>query len=192
MRTTRVSRLIRAPRDAVYRALVDARAVSRWKAPDGMTCQVHEFDARVGGAIRVGLSYDEPTSTGKTTTRTDTYHGRFTKLVVNEQVVEIDEFETSDPAMQGEMTITISLRDANGGTEVFGVHEGLPSGVSITDNEAGWRMALAKLAAFVEADQYHQGVLPSERSRGSHTYAIPCDQVNGLAFVEWPLYFAEF
>jgi hypothetical protein len=33
------------------------------------------------------------------------------KLVTNEQVVEVVEFETTDPALRGEMTITISLAD---------------------------------------------------------------------------------
>jgi uncharacterized protein YndB with AHSA1/START domain len=122
-----------------------------WKVPAGMTCQVHEFDTREGGSIRISLTYDTPARTGKTTTRTDTYHGRFVKLVPNEQVVEADEFETTDPALRGEMTITIMLFDANGGTEVVGVHDGLPSGVSTADNEMGWRMAFAKLAALCEA-----------------------------------------
>ena len=101
--------------------------------------------------MRISLSYDAPTGTGKTSARTDTYRGRFVKLVPNEQVVEVDEFETTDPAIQGEMTITITLTDADGGTNVHGVHDGLPSGVSIVDNELGWRLALEKLAALVEA-----------------------------------------
>jgi hypothetical protein len=37
-----------------------------------------------------------------------------------------DEFETDVPSLQGEMTITIELADADGGTEVTGVHERLP------------------------------------------------------------------
>ena len=82
---------------------------------------------------------------------TDTYHGHFAKLVLNERVVEVDEFETEDPALRGEMTITITLADADGGTNLLTVHDGLPPGVSSADNETGWRMALAKLAAFVEA-----------------------------------------
>jgi len=81
---------------------------------------------------------------------TDTYHGRFVKLLQNEQVVEVDEFETDDPALRGEMTITITLADGNGGTDLLAVHEGLPRGVSPADNEIGWRMALWKLAALVE------------------------------------------
>ena len=107
------------------------------------------LDPREGGPFRISLTYDEPTGTGKTTAHTDTYHGRFVKLVPNEQVVEIVQFETTDPAMTGEMTITTTLADADGGTDVVAVHDGLPRGVPIADNEAGWREALAKLAALV-------------------------------------------
>jgi uncharacterized protein YndB with AHSA1/START domain len=151
MSSTRISRHINAPRAAVYRALLDARAVAAWKVPTGMTSHVHAFDAREGGSLRISLTYDTPTGVGKTTARTDTYHGHFVKLVPNEQVVEVDEFETTDPALRGEMTITITLVDADGGTDLLAVYEGLPPGVSTADNELGWRLALAKLAALVEA-----------------------------------------
>jgi uncharacterized protein YndB with AHSA1/START domain len=151
MASTHITHQINAPRAAVYQALLDAQAVARWKVPDGMTCQVHEFDAREGGRLRVSLTYDVPDRAGKTTSHTDTYHGRFVRLVPNEQVVEVDEFETTDPSLRGEMTITITLADADGGTELTAVHDGLPSGVSPADNELGWRLSLAKLTALVEA-----------------------------------------
>jgi uncharacterized protein YndB with AHSA1/START domain len=114
-----------------------------------MTCRVHEFDAREGGSFRVSLTYTTD-GAGKTTGHTDTYCGRFLKLVENEQIVEVVEFETADPAMQGEMTITTSLVDANGGTDLHGVHEDLPPGVAPADNEYGWQQSLKKLAALVE------------------------------------------
>jgi uncharacterized protein YndB with AHSA1/START domain len=149
--STRIRQHVNAPRAAVYRALLDARSVATWKVPTGMTSHVHAFDAREGGAFRVSLTYDAPTGAGKTTAHTDTYHGRFVKLVPDEQVVEAVEFETDDPALRGEMTITIALVDADGGTDVVAVHEGLPPGVAPADNELGWRLSLAKLAALVEA-----------------------------------------
>jgi uncharacterized protein YndB with AHSA1/START domain len=141
-----------ASRTIVYRALLDVRAVAKWMVPSGMTSHVHAFDAREGGSFRISLTYDAPTGTGKTSAHTDTYHGRFVKLVENEQVVEVVEFETTDPAMLGEMTITYSLADADGGTEVIVVYDGVPRGVSTADNEVGTRMSLAKLAALVEVD----------------------------------------
>ena len=90
-------------------------------------------------------------SLARATAHPDTHHGRFVKLVPDEQVVEVVEFETTDPALQGEMTITISLVDAGGGTDIVAVHVALPSGVPPADNEAGWRSSLSKLAALVEA-----------------------------------------
>lgn len=151
MASTTVRRRINAPRAKVYAALLDPAAIAKWKVPDGMTCHVHQFEAREGGELRISLTYEAPTAAGKTTARTDTYHGRFVRLVPNEQVIEVDEFETEDPALLGEMTITITLADAEGGsTEVVGMHEGLPPGVPVADNETGWRMALEKLAALVE------------------------------------------
>jgi uncharacterized protein YndB with AHSA1/START domain len=146
---TRITLYIDAPRVRVYRALLDPTEVMQWRVPEGMTSQVHTFEAHEGGAIRVSLTYHAPDAVGKTTAHTDTYHGRFVKLVPDELVVEADEFETEDPSLSGEMTITIRLSDAPGGTLLEAVHEGLPRGVSPADNETGWRMALAKLAALV-------------------------------------------
>jgi uncharacterized protein YndB with AHSA1/START domain len=151
MTATRISRRMNAPRPKVYRALLDARAVATWMVPAGMTSHVHAFDPREGGAFRISLTYDAPTGAGKTTAHTDTYHGRFIELVPDEKVVEVVEFETADPAMQGEMTITMTLADADGGTELLAVHDRLPPGLSPADNEAGWRSSLGKLAALVEA-----------------------------------------
>jgi uncharacterized protein YndB with AHSA1/START domain len=152
--STHIRRHVNAPRAIVYRALLDADAVARWMVPTGMTSYVHAFDPHEGGMFRISLTYDEPTGTGKTTAHTDTYHGRFVKLVPNEQVVEVVEFETADPALQGEMTITFTLTDADGGTEIDAAHDRLPPGVSPTDNETGWRMSLANLAALLESDEF--------------------------------------
>jgi uncharacterized protein YndB with AHSA1/START domain len=150
--STRITRHINAPRSVVYAALLDPCAVATWMVPTGMTSHVHAFDAREGGSFRISLTYDSPAATGKTTAHTDTYHGRFVKLVANEQVVEVVEFETTDPDLRGEMTITIALADADGGTDVLALHDALPRGVSAADNEVGWRSSLAKLAALVESD----------------------------------------
>jgi uncharacterized protein YndB with AHSA1/START domain len=151
MATTRMRRTIAAPRGRVYRALIDPEAVARWRVPAGMAARVHEFDAREGGAVRVSLTYAASERVGKTAGRTDTYRGRFVRLVPDELVVEVDEFETDDPTLRGEMTMTFRLVDADGGTELLAVHEGLPAGLAPADNEAGWREALARLAELVES-----------------------------------------
>ncbi|MGW0252280.1 SRPBCC domain-containing protein [Nocardia goodfellowii] len=151
MATTTIGKHVNAPRSAVYRLLVDAEAVRTWQVPTGMSSEVHEFDPREGGRFRISLTYDDATGTGKTTAQTDTHHGRFITLVPDEQVVQIVEFETDDPAMGGEMIIALSLADADdGGTDIIAIHENLPAGVDPEQNELGWRLSLAKLAALAE------------------------------------------
>ncbi|MEU2613106.1 SRPBCC domain-containing protein [Micromonospora sp. NPDC007271] len=153
MYSTRVAQHVKAPRAAVYRALVDADAISRWRVPAGMSSHVHHFDARENGSFRVSLTYDTGDGVGKSTSHTDTYHGRFLRLVPDEQVVETFEFETEDPALRGTMTMTTTLTDVDGGTEVLVVHEGVPDSIPAADNETGTRMALANLARLVEGGE---------------------------------------
>lgn len=158
MSTTRVARHVDAPRAAVYRALLDPGAVQHWMVPDGMTSHVHVFEPQPGGALRVSLTYDAPTGAGKTDPHTDTFSGRFVRLVPDAEVVQAIEFETADPALRGEMTITYALSDAaGGGTDLVGVHENLPEGVRPEDNVVGWTMSLAKLAALVEGAEPGRG-----------------------------------
>jgi uncharacterized protein YndB with AHSA1/START domain len=149
VRSTRMRRLIPAPRAHVYCVLLDPAALPRWKVPDGMELVVHEWEPRQGGRIRISLTYRDASGTGKSDAHTDTYHGQFVHLVPNELIVERDEFETDDPALRGAMTISIALSDAKGGTELVATHDGVPAGVRLADNELGWRMALDKLAALV-------------------------------------------
>lgn len=151
MSTTRIVRRIRAPRSVVYAALLDPDLVQRWMVPEGMTSHVHEFDPTEGGAFRISLTYDVPDGQGKTDAATDTFHGRFTRLVPDTAVVQAVEFETDDDELQGEMTIIYALKDADGGTELVSTHHGVPDGVSPEDNEVGWRMSIDKLARIVES-----------------------------------------
>jgi uncharacterized protein YndB with AHSA1/START domain len=152
MSTTRITRHIDAPRARVYRALLDPDLVQQWMVPDQMTSRVHSFDAHEGGTFRISLTYDLPTTAGKTSSQTDSFHGRFVRLVPDTEVVQRVEFETDDPSMQGEMTITYTLADAGNGTDLVGLHENLPPGVRPADNELGWSMSIDKLAKLVERD----------------------------------------
>lgn len=151
MYSSQVSRHVNAPPSAVYPALVDAKSIVRWRVPDGMHGEVHEFEPREGGRFRVSLTYVAPGDTGKSSAHTDTYHGRFVTLVPDERVVEQFEFETADPALRGTMTMTTTLTPADGGTDVAIRQDGIPDGVPVADNDTGTRMALANLAQLVEA-----------------------------------------
>src|ERR1700730_1887042 len=123
--STQVSKMIKAPRKAVYQACLDPDAVASWRAPDNMKGQVHVFDAREGGRFRMSLTFQDPKHSpgGKTSEDTDTFQGRFVELVPEEKIVWVTEFESQDPGFAGEMRITFNLADADGGTDVCVVCE---------------------------------------------------------------------
>jgi uncharacterized protein YndB with AHSA1/START domain len=106
--------------------------------PEGMTSEIHEFDAREGGSFRISLTYNDESRHGKTSEHTDTFQGTFVKLVPDSEIVQVVEFETDLPSLRGEMTIRYLLTDSPEGTEVTGIHEDLPAGVSPAQNELGW------------------------------------------------------
>ena len=144
------TRVIRAPRAAVYRALLDPEAVGQWRAPDGMTAEVLAWEPVVGGSFRITLTYDDRSREGKSSPGADTYHGTFAELVADTRVVEVVEFETAEPDMAGPMTVITRLADADGCTRVTVTFEGIPSGVSPEDNATRTAMSLANLADLVE------------------------------------------
>jgi uncharacterized protein YndB with AHSA1/START domain len=150
--TSRVSRIMEAPREAVYRACIDPATVAVWRVPDNMTARVHMFDARVGGGYRMSLTYRDagPSRAGKSSDDTDTFEGQFVELVANETIVEVIAFESEDPGFAGAMRITTSLRDAAGGTEITLAFENIPPGIRPADNDEGTRQSLNKLAALLE------------------------------------------
>ena len=149
MYSTTVARMVPADRSTVYAALLDPAAVAQWRVPDGMTGEVHELQPHVGGRIRMSLTYDDPATAGKSGGATDTYSGTYVELVPDERVVEEVAFESDDAGLDGVITMTTTLRDVSGGTEVEIRMDGLPDAVPADQNELGSRMALDALARLV-------------------------------------------
>ncbi|MDK3158902.1 SRPBCC family protein [Kamptonema cortianum] len=152
--TTSVSRVIRAPREAVYQAFLDANAVASWLAPETMKGIVHTFEPREGGEIHMSLTYsnpeEAPNGSGKSSADTDTFRGKITALIPDEKIVWVTEFVSDDPQFAGEMTLIWHFADVKGGTEVTVVCQNIPPGIRPEDNEDGSRSTLKKLAAFLE------------------------------------------
>jgi uncharacterized protein YndB with AHSA1/START domain len=150
--STRTSRLIKAPREALYRAFTDPAALAVWLAPDQMTAKVHEFDGRVGGGYQMSLFYpsSEQVYRGKTSEREDRFTARFVELTPPTRIVQAITFDSSDPAFAGEMTMTVTFEERDSGTEVTILFEQIPPGIRPEDNDAGTRSSLEKLARYVE------------------------------------------
>ena len=123
--STRATRWVRATPDEVYRALLDPHAVAAWRVPNGMTATIHQFDVREGGRFRISLHPHGPEMASGSA---ETFHGRFTRLLPGQLVVEAIEFESPDPSMAGVLTITTELREADGGCEVTMAYDDIPDG----------------------------------------------------------------
>lgn len=144
------SRLINAPPEAIYRAMLDPEAIVAWRPPEGMKAQVHVFEPRVGGSFRMSFIYLDPSMPGKTSGNADVFQGLFMDLIPNRRVVERVEFESEDPAFAGAMRVTTTLDAQPDGTKVTVVCDNVPSGISKADHEAGIASTLANLAEFTE------------------------------------------
>jgi uncharacterized protein YndB with AHSA1/START domain len=152
MNSTRTSRCIKASRATIYRAFTEPTALAAWLAPDEMTGQIHAFDARVGGGYRMSLFYpaSEQANRGKTTEREDRFTARFVELTPPARIVQAVTFDSKDPAFAGEMIMTVTLEECDGGTEVTIAFDRIPPGIRPEDNDAGTRSSLEKLARYVE------------------------------------------
>ena len=150
--STRNSKFIKAPQEALYRAFTDPAALAVWFAPGDMTGEVHSFDDRVGGGYQMSLYYpsSETTSRGKTSAREDRYTARFVELTPPRRIVEAITFDSADPAFSGEMIMVVTLEAEDGGTTVSILFKDIPPGIRPEDNEAGTQLTLEKLARYVE------------------------------------------
>jgi uncharacterized protein YndB with AHSA1/START domain len=142
-RTIRLHRVVRAPAERVYRAFLDPDAMAKWLPPHGFTGKVHEMDARVGGGHRMSF-------TNFGTGHTHSFGGRYLELVPHQRIRYTDRFD--DPAMSGEMQVTITLRKVDCGTELEIVQEGLPPVIPLEPCYLGWQESLSQLAQLVEPE----------------------------------------
>jgi uncharacterized protein YndB with AHSA1/START domain len=132
-----ISCIVRAPREAVWRACSEPAELVRWRFPLDMTARLLGVE---GATYRMALGYPDG--------RTDTFEARFIERVPNEKIVERIRFDAAERV--GEMTVTTMLRPADGGTEVTVLAENLPDTIRPEDNDEGTRQALARLAALLE------------------------------------------
>lgn len=150
-RTDAASRVVAAPPDRAYAALVDPDALAAWLPPEGMTGRFERFDARPGGTYRLVLTYDDASAAhGKATGDSDVVEARFVELVPGERVVQAVDFESDDPSVAGTMTMTWSVTAVDGGTRVDITATDVPDGISAADHAAGLASSLANLAAHLE------------------------------------------
>lgn len=141
--TIRLHRVIKAPPDRVFRAIIDPAANAKWLPPNGFTCTVHELDATVGGTFKMSFTNF---STGKS----HSFGGKYLELVPSTRVVATDVFD--DPNLPGEMRTTYALKESSVGTELSIVQENVPEAIPPEACYLGWQESLDLLAKLVEPE----------------------------------------
>jgi uncharacterized protein YndB with AHSA1/START domain len=141
--TVRLHRVLRAPRERVYRAFLEPDALVKWLPPHGFTARVHHLDARVGGSYRMSF-------TNFSTGHSDSFGGEFLELLPGERIRHTDAFE--DPNLPGTLIVTVALADTAIGTELTIVQEGIPEVIPLAACYLGWQESLTLLAQLVEPD----------------------------------------
>ncbi|MDB5903109.1 MAG: polyketide cyclase [Betaproteobacteria bacterium] len=141
--TVRLHRVLRAPPERIYRAFLDADALSKWLPPNGFTGKVHQMDAKVGGAYRMSF-------TNLSSGHSHSFGGTYLELVPHERLRYTAKFD--DPNLPGEMQTTITLKKVLCGTEFTAVQEGIPEVIPTEMCYLGWQESLVLLAQLVEAE----------------------------------------
>ncbi len=141
--TIRLHRVLRAAPEKVYRAFLDAEAMSKWIPPYGFTCQVEHLEAKVGGTYR--MSFKNFTSGNR-----HSFGGTYLELVPGERLRYTDKFD--DPNLPGEITVTIALKKVSCGTELNIEQAGVPAVIPPEMCYLGWGESLAQLALLVEPE----------------------------------------
>lgn len=149
----KISRLIAAPRPAVFAAFLDPQALTAWLPPAGMHGEMHRFDPHEGGGYAMTLRYDRPgpEARGKTSPDADTVRVRFAEITRDARLVQAVDFASDDPAYAGTMTMTWTFADGPGGTEVAVAIADAPAGISAADHETGICSSLENLARYLKS-----------------------------------------
>ena len=141
--TIRLHRVLRAQAERVYRAFLDADALSKWLPPNGFTGKVHHLDARVGGSYKMSF-------TNFSTGHSHSFGGEYLELVPGERIRRTDQFD--DPNLPGQMQTTISLTTVSCGCALNIVQEGVPEIIPAEACYLGWQESLTLLALLVEEE----------------------------------------
>ena len=141
--TIRLHRVLRTNPERVYRAFLDADAMSKWLPPNGFTGKVYHMDTKVGGSFKMSF-------TNFTTGKSISFGGEYLELVPYERIRYTDRFD--DPNLPGVIEVTVTLKAVSCGTELSVVQEGVPGVIPAEACYLGWQESLVLLAKLVEAE----------------------------------------
>ena len=116
--TVKIHRILKTSPEKIYRAFLEADAISKWLPPYGFTCTVDHLNAKVGGTFKIAFK-------NFTTGHGHAFGGEYLELKPNEIIKYTDKFD--DPNLAGEITVTVNLKKVSCGTEIDIIQAGFES-----------------------------------------------------------------
>jgi len=150
-----VTRILDAPRRAVFEAWTEPERLKRWWGPRGFTAPVTETDPRIGGKYLRGIRSPDGRDFFNT--------GVFREIVEPERIVATDSFLDAEgnavPAshygLPGDWpagtVMTVTLEEREGRTVLTVREDGIPKEMR-APAEAGMRASVDRLAEYLEAE----------------------------------------
>jgi len=133
----RLSRVINASPDAVFRAWTEPAQLKQWSAPEGVELAEVEMDLTVGGRYRLHMH-----------TPGGVQHavGEYREIDPPRRLVYTWRWEEADSDV-GETLVTVEFHDVGGGTEVVLTHDLFPNAEAKGHHLQGWTSCVDRLAA---------------------------------------------
>ena len=100
-REIHIERIFNAPRERVWQAMTDPELVAEWWGR-GNKLVIEKLEVKKGGHWRFVEHSDEGVHG---------FEGRFREVTPPERIVQMIQFDTSEPAFSGEMRMEVTLED---------------------------------------------------------------------------------
>jgi uncharacterized protein YndB with AHSA1/START domain len=138
-----LTRVIDAPRGAVFAVWTTPEHLSRWWGPTGFTLPDCEMDFREGGTFRFHMR----APSGKD----HWLRGVFREIVEPERIVFTFAWGTAEKRTGPETLVSVTLEESGGKTKLTLRQTGLASDTSAREHAEGWAEQLDRLAAYAPA-----------------------------------------
>lgn len=132
----RLTRLIRADREAVFRAWTEPAVMREWFCPEGGTVEAAESDLKVGGRYRITMRMPDRISVAT---------GVYREIDPPRRLVFTWRWEEGEGPKEGETLVTVELAERGEDTLLELIHEGFATADARDGHEQGWSSALNRL-----------------------------------------------
>lgn len=138
------TRFIRAPREKVFDAFVEEKALRAWKCPRGMSIPEGHSDARSGGSWQVTMLARDGSRF--------VVGGTYRELRRPERLVYSWQWQGNGSPMPGvETLVEVDFVERDGGTDVRLRHSGFPAAAAREGHGQGWVSTLNRLVDLLDA-----------------------------------------